>query len=279
MTGRFEGKVAFITGVARGQGRSHAVALAREGADIIGVDLCDGFETVEYAPATQADMDATVAEVEALDRRIIATKADVRDFDAMKKAVTEGVAELGGRLDVVSANAGIFTFGRETPDTTDTEWDEVVDTDLKGVFHTIKAAAPAMIEAGNGGSITITSSSAGIKGTQNVSAYTAAKHGVVGLMKTAALELGRHHIRVNTLHPTGVRTEMILNDALYKLFMPDQEAPTQAMFDDLFTQLHPIPVPGVEVEDITNALLFLASDEARYVTGTQLKVDAGFTLR
>lgn len=279
MSGRFEGRVAFITGVARGQGRSHAVALAREGADIIGIDLLDGFESIEYAPATQDDMDATVAEVEALDRRILATKADVRDFDAVKKAVTEGVAELGGRLDIVSANAGIFPFGREVQDTTETEWDEVMDSNLKGVFHTLKAAVPPMVDAGNGGSITITSSSAGIKGTPNVSAYTATKHGVVGLMKSAALELGRHHIRVNTLHPTGVRTEMILNDALYKLFMPDQDAPTQAMFDEMFVQAHPIPVPGVEVEDITNALLFLASDEARYVTGTELKVDAGFTLR
>jgi SDR family mycofactocin-dependent oxidoreductase len=279
MSGRFEGRVAFITGVARGQGRSHAVALAREGADIIGIDLLDGFESIEYAPATQDDMDATVAEVEALDRRILASKADVRDFDAVKKAVTEGVAELGGRLDIVSANAGIFPFGREVQDTTETEWDEVMDSNLKGVFHTLKAAVPPMVDAGNGGSITITSSSAGIKGTPNVSAYTATKHGVVGLMKSAALELGRHHIRVNTLHPTGVRTEMILNDALYKLFMPDQDAPTQAMFDEMFVQAHPIPVPGVEVEDITNALLFLASDEARYVTGTELKVDAGFTLR
>lgn len=279
MSGRFEGRVAFITGVARGQGRSHAVALAREGADIIGIDLLDGFESIEYAPATQDDMDATVAEVEALDRRILASKADVRDFDAVKKAVNEGVAELGGRLDIVSANAGIFPFGREVQDTTETEWDEVMDSNLKGVFHTLKAAVPPMVDAGNGGSITITSSSAGIKGTPNVSAYTATKHGVVGLMKSAALELGRHHIRVNTLHPTGVRTEMILNDALYKLFMPDQDAPTQAMFDEMFVQAHPIPVPGVEVEDITNALLFLASDEARYVTGTELKVDAGFTLR
>lgn len=147
------------------------------------------------------------------------------------------------------------------------------------MFHTVKAAGRLMIEAGNGGSIIITSSAAGIRGTQNVGAYTSAKHAIVGLMKTAALELGRHPIRVNTLHPTGVRTEMILNDALYTLFLPAEENPTIEQFGELFVQMHPIPVAGVESEDVTNALMFLASDEARYVTGTQLKVDAGFTLR
>jgi SDR family mycofactocin-dependent oxidoreductase len=275
----FQGKVAFITGVARGQGRSHAVALAKEGASIIGIDNLAGFKSITYAPATDADLQETISQVEAVGGKIVATKVDVRDYVGVETALKDGVDVLGGRLDIVSANAGVFAFGNEIVDTPEYEWDEVVDIDLKGVFNTVKAAGKLMIEAGNGGSIIITSSVAGIKGMQNLSAYSSAKHGIVGLMKTAALELGRHHIRVNTLHPTGVRTEMVLNDALYKLFLPAEENPTQEQFDELFTQMHPIPVPGIESEDVTDALLFLASDQARYVTGTQLKVDAGYTLR
>ncbi|GLB62926.1 putative short-chain type dehydrogenase/reductase [Dietzia sp. NCCP-2495] len=230
-------------------------------------------------PATEADLQEAIAQVEPAGGQIVATKVDVRDYAGVEKALREGLEKFGGRLDVVSANAGIFAFGAELVDITDTEWDEVVDTDLKGVFHTVKTAGKLMIEAGNGGSVIITSSAAGIKGTQNVGAYTSAKHAIVGLMKTAALELGRHHIRVNTLHPTSVRTKMILNDAPYKLFLPDVENPTIEQFDDLFVQMRPIPVAGVESEDVTNALMSLASDEARYFTGAQLKVDAGFTLR
>ena len=226
--GRVEGKVAFITGAARGQGRSHALRLAQEGADIIAVDIAEEIESVKriYPGASAADLAETVKEVEALDRRIVARKADVRDYDALKAAFDEGVAELG-RVDIVSANAGIFIFGEQAQDVTERDWDDVIDINLKGVWHTVKAAVPTMIEQGAGGSIILTSSTAGIKGTPNVSAYTASKHGVVGLMKTFALELAPHHIRVNSVHPTGVATDMILNEATFKLFKPGAEHVTE----------------------------------------------------
>lgn len=278
MAGRVEGKVAFISGVARGQGRSHALRFAEEGADIIGVDICEPLETVPYKAATEEDLAETVRQVEALDRRIVATKADVRDFEATRKAVDDGVAQLG-RLDIVSANAGIFTFGTPTHEVTPTEWNNVIDTNLTGVWHTIKAATPHMIDGGRGGSIVITSSTAGLKGTPNVGAYTAAKHAVVGLMRTLALELGPHNIRVNTIHPTGVETDMVLNEALYRLFMPDKEQPTEQDFREMFPSFHALPIALAEPIDISNAILFLASDEARYITGTELKVDAGFTTK
>lgn len=278
MAGRLEGKVVLISGLARGQGRSHAVRLAEEGADIIGFDICESIETVPYEGATEADLAETVRQVEALDRRIVATQADARDFDAVKAAVDDGVAQLG-RLDVVSANAGIFTFGTPTHEVSETEWNNVIDTNLTGVWHTVKAAAPHIIEGGRGGSIIITSSTAGLKGTATVGAYTAAKHAVVGLMRTLALELGVHNVRVNTVHPTSVATDMVLNEPLYKLFVPDKDQPTEEDFRKLFVDLHALPVDLVEPIDISNAILFLASDEARYVTGTELKVDAGFTTK
>jgi SDR family mycofactocin-dependent oxidoreductase len=277
MAGRLEGKVALVSGLARGQGRSHAVRLAEEGADIIGFDVCAPVEGVEYPAPTQEDMAETVRAVEALDRRIVARVADVRDFAAVRSVVDEGVAELGNRLDVVSANAGIFTFGTTAVDATEEDWETVLDINLKGVWRTVKAAAPHMIAAGNGGSVVVTSSTAGIKGTPNVGSYTAAKHGVVGLMKTLALELGQHRIRVNSVHPTAVATPMVLNDALYGLFAPDLEAPDESVFRERIQALHALPVSAVEPVDISNAIVWLASDEARYVTGTEIKVDAGFT--
>jgi SDR family mycofactocin-dependent oxidoreductase len=278
--GRVEGKVAFITGAARGQGRSHALRLAQEGADIIAVDIAEEIESVKriYPGASEADLAETVTQVEALDRRIVARKADVRDYDALKAAFDEGVAELG-RVDIVSANAGIFIFGEQVQDVTEQDWDDVIDINLKGVWHTVKAAVPTMIEQGTGGSIILTSSTAGIKGTPNVSAYTASKHGVVGLMKTFALELAPHSIRVNSVHPTGVATDMILNQATFKLFKPDAETVTQEEAAEVFRTTNALPIPWVEPVDISNALLFLASDEARYVTGVQLPVDAGYTIK
>jgi SDR family mycofactocin-dependent oxidoreductase len=278
--GRVEGKVAFITGAARGQGRSHALRLAQEGADIIAVDIAEEIESVKriYPGASEADLAETVKQVEALDRRIVARKADVRDYDALKAAFDEGLAELG-RVDIVSANAGIFIFGEQVQDVTDQDWDDVLDINLKGVFHTVKAVVPTMIEQGTGGSIILTSSTAGIKGTPNVSAYTASKHGVVGLMKTFALELAPHSIRVNSVHPTGVATDMILNQATFKLFRPDAESVTQEEAAEVFRTTNALPIPWVEPVDISNAVLFLASDEARYITGVQLPVDAGYTIK
>jgi SDR family mycofactocin-dependent oxidoreductase len=280
VTGRVEGKVAFITGAARGQGRSHALRLAQEGADIIAVDIAEPVAGMDkyYHGASQDDFDETVRQVEALDRRIVATKADVRDFDELKDAVDRGVAELG-HVDIVSANAGVFAFGEQSQLVTDAEWEMVNDINAKGVWHTAKAVIPHLIEQGTGGSIILTSSTAGLKGTPNVVAYTASKHAVVGIMRTLALELAPHRIRVNTVHPTSVDTDMIQNEATYKLFMPDVAHPTRDDAAPVFVGINALPIPWVEPVDISNAVLFLASDEARYVTGTELKVDAGYTIK
>jgi SDR family mycofactocin-dependent oxidoreductase len=280
MAGRVEGKVAFITGAARGQGRSHALTLAREGADIIAVDIADSIPGMDrfYPGASQEDLDETIAQIEALDRRIVATKADVRDFGALKDALTKGVAELG-HVDIVSANAGIFQFGDKTEDVTDDDWNTVNDINAKGVWHTAKAAIPFLKEQGTGGSIVLTSSTAGLMGTPNVAAYTASKHAVVGIMKTLALELAPFSIRVNSVHPTGVNTQMIRNEATYRLFLPDTPHPSDEQAAAVFQSTNALPVPWVEPVDISNAVLFLASEESRYVTGLELKVDAGYTLK
>jgi (+)-trans-carveol dehydrogenase len=277
MTGRVEGKVAFITGAARGQGRSHAVRLAQEGADIIAVDLCDQVASVPYQMATPEDLADTVKQVEALDRRIVATKADVRDYDALKKALDDGVARLG-RLDIVSANAGIASFGQadELPEQT---WQDMIDTNLTGVWHAAKAAIPHLIAGGRGGSIVLTSSAAGLKAYANAAHYVSAKHGVVGLMRTLALELAPHMIRVNSLHPTQVDTDMVMNEFTFKLFSPDKQNPTIEDFGPASQAMNALPVPWVEPVDISNALLFLASDEARYITGVTLPVDAGTVIK
>ncbi|MCF8604071.1 mycofactocin-coupled SDR family oxidoreductase [Gordonia sp. HY442] len=278
--GRLDGKVAFITGAARGQGRSHAIRLAQEGADIIALDVCAPIPSVErlYPGASDDDMAETIDKVKQFGGRIVSAKADVRDFDAVAKVVADGVTDFGG-IDVVSANAGIFVFGESSHLVSESDWDEVLDINLKGVWQTCKAVTPAMIDAGKGGSIIITSSTAGIKGTPNVAPYTASKHAVVGLMKTLALELAPHSIRVNTIHPTGVATDMILNEATFKLFLPDEEHPTKEQAAPVFTTTNALPVPWVEASDISNALLFLASDEARYITGNELKVDAGYCIK
>ncbi|MFI5955990.1 mycofactocin-coupled SDR family oxidoreductase [Cryptosporangium sp. NPDC051539] len=278
--GRVEGKVAFITGAARGQGRSHALRLAQEGADIIAIDIAEDIPSVTrfYPGATEADLAETVTQVEALDRRIIATKVDVRDYDALKSAVDAGVAELG-HVDIVSANAGIFLHSDKTHEVSETDWDDVLDINLKGVWHTVKAAIPHLISQGTGGSIILTSSTAGIKGLANVAPYTASKHGVVGLMKTLALELAEYNVRVNSVHPTSVATTMVLNETTFKLFLPDVEHPTEEQAAEVFTTTNALPVPWVEPVDISNALLFLASDESRYVTGLEMKIDAGFTTK
>ena len=279
MTGRVEGKVAFITGAARGQGRSHAVRLAQEGADIIAVDLAGQVASVPYPMATPEDLDQTVKEVEALDRRIVATQADVRDFAALKSALDEGVAQLG-RLDIVCSNAGIASFG-PADELDETTWRDMIDINLTGMWHTCKAAIPHLVEGGRGGSIVITSSDAGLKGFPNLAHYVSAKHGVVGLMRTLALELAPHMIRVNSLHPTTVNTDMIQNAPTYELFAPDlaEKDRTKERLTERFQALNALPIPWVEPVDISNAVLFLASDEARYITGVPLPVDAGFMVK
>jgi (+)-trans-carveol dehydrogenase/(-)-trans-carveol dehydrogenase len=274
MTGRVEGKVAFITGAARGQGRSHAIRLAQEGADIIAIDICETIRGVPYPGPTEADLNETVKEVEALDRRIIASKADVRDFEALKAAVDDGVAKLG-RLDIVSANAGISAANRESQDLSEELWRDMLDINLTGVWHTTKATVPHLIAGGRGGAIILTSSVAGLQAYAGISHYVSAKHGMVGLMRSLALELAPCMVRVNSLHPTQVDTEMIMNEAMYKLFRPDLVAPSREDFRSASQAVQALPIPWVDPVDVSNALLFLASDEARYITGVALPVDAG----
>lgn len=215
--GRVEGKVAFITGAARGQGRSHAIRLAQEGADIIAIDLCEEIPYNPYELSTEEDLAETVRQVEALDRRIVARKADVRDFDGLKAAVDEGVAELG-RLDIVSANAGVAGTAALTEELPEDQWRTMIDINLSGVWHSAKAAIPHIKAGGDGGSMVLTSSEAGIRGYANMAHYVSAKHGVVGLMRTLAMELAPERIRVNSIHPTQVDTDMIQNQSIYSLF-------------------------------------------------------------
>jgi len=274
--GRLENKVAFITGAARGQGRAHAVRMAEEGADIIAVDLCESLDTVYYDMPTEDDLAETVRLVEEQDRRIVARKADVRDFDALKSAVDAGMAELG-RLDFIVANAGISNIAPAT-DITDKDWDDVVDIDLKGVWLTAKAGIPHIVEHGEGGSIVLTSSAAGLHAFAGLAHYASAKHGVVGLMRVLAVEFGPQKIRVNSIHPTQVNTPMLMNSYSYGLFVPDKENPTVDDFAPVSQAMHTLPVPWVEPEDIANAAVFLCSDEARYITGAALPVDAGADL-
>jgi len=272
--GRVEGKVAFISGAARGQGRSHAVLLAAEGADIIGFDLCGPLSTTGYEPASPDDLEETERLVEKEGRRMIGYRADVRDYKAVESGLRVAVAELGGRLDIVAANAGIVTYGR-AHELTEDVWQETIDVNLTGVWHTIKAAVPLMIAAGNGGSITITSSLAGLVGIANAVHYTATKHGVVGMMKTLVNELGQYSIRVNTMHPTNVNTHMLHNAGTYALFQPDEPHPTREGAMQNAVEMHVLPISQIEPVDMSNALLFLASDDARFVTGATLPIDAG----
>ena len=278
MTGRVAGKVAFITGAARGQGRSHAIRLAQEGADVIAVDICEDVPGIPYPGATEADLAETVKQVEALDRRIVAVKADVRDYAGLKAALDDGVAQLG-RLDIVSANAGIGTAPVPAWEMEESVWQTMIDINLTGVWHTAKAAIPHLIEGGHGGSIIITSSAAGLQAYQNIAHYVSAKHGVVGLMRTLALELAPHFIRVNSLHPTQVDTPMIQNEPTWRLFRPDLEHPTEADFAPASQAMNALPIPWVDPVDISNAVLYLASDESRYVTGVTLPVDAGAVIK
>ncbi|HRD59615.1 MAG TPA: mycofactocin-coupled SDR family oxidoreductase [Nocardioides sp.] len=274
---RAEGKVVFITGAARGMGRSHAVRFAEEGADIIAVDICSDVGELPYSMGTPDDLAETVRLVEAAGGRVVARQADVRDPEQLAQAAADGVAELGS-IDVVLANAGIV-FGAPTIEVDVQRWRDVIDVNLNGVFYTIKAALPSMIAGGRGGSIAITSSIAGRRGYANLASYTASKHGVVGLMRSLANELNEHRIRVNCIHPTNTATDMLLNDASYHTFARDLDEPTQEDAIPGMAGINLIPVPWIEPRDISNALVWLASDEARFVTGISLPVDAGSYVR
>lgn len=275
--GRLDGRVALVTGAARGQGRAICTRLAEDGADIIAVDALTDVATVQYPMAKPADLAETVRLVEAAGQRIVWRQADVRDFAALQSTIDDGVGELG-RLDIVCANAGIASFG-PTWELSEETWQDTIDINLSGVWHTVKAAVPAMIEADRGGAIVITSSTAGLKGMANIAHYTAAKHGLVGLMRTLANEVAPHRIRVNTVHPTNVATDMILNDSTFRLFRPDIANPTQDDMIDAMTALNALPVPWVEPVDVANAVAFLVSDEARYITGAALPIDAGCVIK
>jgi SDR family mycofactocin-dependent oxidoreductase len=274
MLNKLEGRVAFITGAARGQGRSHAVRLAQEGADIIAVDLCGQIETVPYPMATPEDLVQTVNEVEALGLRIVARQADVRDLSVLKEAVTAGTAELGP-VNIIVANAGISCHGAPEPDI-EAMFRSTIEVNLVGAWNTVMAAAPSMIENGQGGAIVLISSTQGLKGTGGdgsaaASGYAVSKHGVVGLMRTFANWLAKYNIRVNTVHPTGVPTPMIMNEHVERYVAENPEV-VAAM-----TNL--LPVDFVQPIDISNAISWLVSDDARYVTGVTLPVDAGFNAK
>ncbi|HZE66695.1 MAG TPA: mycofactocin-coupled SDR family oxidoreductase [Sporichthyaceae bacterium] len=271
--GRVSGKVALITGAARGQGRAHAIRLAEEGADIVAVDACTTFSTVPYDLATPDDLAQTAKLVEERDRRVLARQVDVRDLGGLKATVADAVAEFGG-IDIVVANAGIGSYARSW-ELTEEQWEQMLGINLTGVWKTTTACIPAMIDGGRGGSIILTSSLAGLLPYANLSHYVAAKHGVTGLMRALAVELAPHNIRVNSVHPTIVNTDMVMNDATRGLFLPHLENPTQAEIEASFAFMHALNVPWCEPSDISNLVLFLASEESRCMTGTTQVIDLG----
>lgn len=271
--GSLDGKVAFITGVGRGQGRSHAVRLAADGASIIGVDICADIASNGYPMASGDELEETVALVEGKGGKMIASVADVRDFHALRAAVDRGVEQFG-RLDIVLANAGIasMAFRELTIEEELEQWTDVVDVNLVGAFHTAKVAIPHLIAGQRGGSIVFTSSTAGLKGFGGLQGgglgYAASKHGIVGLMRTLANALAPHSIRVNTVHPTAVRTMMAVNPAMVSFLenYPDGGPHLQ----------NPLPIDMLEPEDVSAAIAYLVSDDAKYITGVTFPVDAGF---
>nr|WP_271211810.1 mycofactocin-coupled SDR family oxidoreductase [Rhodococcus wratislaviensis]GLK38018.1 oxidoreductase [Rhodococcus wratislaviensis] len=267
---RLHEKVAFVTGAARGQGRSHALTLADEGADLILLDSVRPIDQVSYAMPDHADLKETARLVEERGRRVVMIEADVRD-ESIIAAVAEAAAELG-RLDIVVANAGVLGAAKPSWELTRAEWDTLIDINLTGVWQTMKAVLPHIIAGGRGGSIIAISSIAGIRG---VAHYSAAKHALGGLVGSVANEVAPHSIRVNTVHPTNVRTDMIDNPTAAKIFRPDLENPTLDDGIDVLGRINLLPVPWVDSADISEAVLWLASDESRYVTGTALPVDAG----
>jgi SDR family mycofactocin-dependent oxidoreductase len=252
------------------------VRFAEEGADIIAVDICEQIETIIYPLATEEDLAETARLVTERGQRILTRKVDVRDLAALADVVSDGVKQFG-RLDVAVANAGV-AGGASVGDMTPQEWQVMIDIDQTGVWNTCKAAIPHIRQGGQGGAIVLTSSELGLRASPNVAHYTAAKHAVIGLMRTLAIELGPEHIRVNAVLPTEVSTPMVMNDVFFNLFCPDVDNPGPEDLAQITTPLHVLPVPWVEAGDVSNAVLFLASDEARYITGTSLLVDAGGSL-
>jgi (+)-trans-carveol dehydrogenase len=274
---RYEGKVVFITGVARGQGRNHAVRFAQEGARISGIDICHDLEHAPYPLATEEDLAETVRRVEAAGGAMHAEVADVRDYRAVREAAKAGIEKFG-RLDVILANAGTYA-PLPVQFVSSDSWDETIDINLSGVFHAVKAGIRQLVEQNEGGAIVLTSSTAGLKGFYGAPAYNAAKHGVVGFMRSLALELAPNQIRVNSVHPTSVYTPMIINDVFPKLVRLDLEDPGEEEAGEFLRTMQPMDIPWIDPDDVSNAILWLCSEEARYVTGVTLPVDAGALLK
>jgi SDR family mycofactocin-dependent oxidoreductase len=276
--GFLEGKVAFISGVARGQGRSHALRLASLGADIVGIDICRDIPTMNYPNASAADLEQTVNDVKALGRRMLAVQADVRDGAAVKAAVDQGYAEFG-RLDIVLSNAGIVRLGADPDDGGYEIWQDTLQTNLTGGFHVVWATVPRLIEGGRGGVIILTGSTAGVRPVANYSAstlsYTASKWGLVGICKQLAAALAEHSIRVNVIHPTGVASGMTMNPAMARLM----EQAAAAGDSTISAMRNALPVEILQPGDISDTVEFLVSDKAKWITGVSLPVDAGFSIR
>jgi (+)-trans-carveol dehydrogenase len=272
--GTLDGKVAFITGGARGQGRSHAITLAENGADVVVVDIDQTIESVFYPLATADDLDETARMVEKTGRGVLARTVDVRDSAALDAVVAEAVKTFG-HIDVVSANAGIATTMLKTWEMSERDWQDVIDVNLTGVWRTVKAVVPPMIEAGRGGCIVLTSSLAGLKGYSNIAGYVAAKHGVNGLMRTLANELGPYSIRVNSVCPGLIHTDMMMNQPTYDIFRPEIDHPTKEDATEVFRTMQVLPTDWLEPQDVSEVIAWLASDAARFITGAAIPVDAG----
>jgi SDR family mycofactocin-dependent oxidoreductase len=272
-----EGQVALITGAARGIGRSHALRLAEAGADIVALDICHDDPSSPYALASKSDLEETAGLVERLGRRVLAREADVRDQTALDEAVSEAIG-LFGHIDVVVPNAGLVSFGRSW-ELSEEQWCTAIDVMLTGVWHTTKSALPSMIAAGRGGSIVVIGSVNSLRPAAGISQYVTAKHGLVGFVKSLALEVAEYSIRVNLVAPGTVETDMAMSDAILKRYRPDIEHPTAEDVEAILRARHPLPTRSIDAVDISNAVVWLASEHARYVTGSVLPVDAGWLLR
>jgi (+)-trans-carveol dehydrogenase len=275
---KLQGKVAFITGAARGQGRSHAVRLAEDGADIVAVDISADVETVPYPLGTADELAETAKLVEAAGRRCATAVADIRSLEQLGAAV-DLAKETFGQIDILVSNAGIWSGSTDSWSLDEETWQTMIDINLTGQWKTAKAVIPTMIEGGTGGAITITSSTIGLKATTGNVHYTSAKHGVIGLVRTLAHELAPHNIRVNAVCPTTVNSPMITNDALYSLFRPDLESPSLADAEPGLNDLNLLDVSMMEPAEVSAAISWLVSDDARYVTGIALPIDAGSTAK
>ncbi|MCV7228949.1 mycofactocin-coupled SDR family oxidoreductase [Mycolicibacterium komossense] len=275
--GQLDGQVAFITGLARGQGRSHAIALAGEGADIIGLDLCGDIDSTTYPGTTSADLVETKRLIEKTGRRAVLSQADVRDYDQVEAAFNHGLEQLG-RVDIIIPNAGICAGGK-TWDITPPAWREMIDINLTGSWHAVKAAVPTLISQNSGGSVVFIGSTEALKGAENMASYAASKHAITGLMTCLAREVGRYNIRVNSVNPTCVDTNMIQNEYVWGLFQPDNPKPTRESVEDAFTATHILPVPWMEPIDVSRAILYLVGESGRYITASTLTVDAGFIVK